>query len=406
MPLHEDTVVSRLPDFEQIQEKKARAGDCEGTVERPARDAPLRSAPRALGGRDMPPLPPGWGKPQPLRVVPPPPAMTNPRPAAARVARAARPAFDPIPEACFEPSVVMAVPQQQLAVARQVAAQVIAEAEPRPAAHGKVIVMFSCRGGAGATTLSVNTAAALARAGNSVCIVDLDLQLGDVFVALDLQAQTSIAALAREASTIDGAALKRRLARHDSGVYALAQAGQVDDVDGQLVERMPALLATLASHFDYVLIDGVRDFDDIALSVLDMADRIAMLLTQDVASVRRAARAITLFRRLGYSDAKLDLVLNRYRRRAQVTELDVLRALSLSVKTTVRNDYKKMQRAFDEGALIGDVARSSGVAKDLSRLAALFEHGKIAAPAPLSAQKAPDQKRGLFGLLRRAKEAE
>lgn len=300
----------------------------------------------------------------------------------------------------------MAVPQQQLAVARQVAAQVIAEAEPRPAAHGKVIVMFSCRGGAGATTLSVNTAAALARAGNSVCIVDLDLQLGDVFVALDLQAQTSIAALAREASTIDGAALKRRLARHDSGVYALAQAGQVDDVDGQLVERMPALLATLASHFDYVLIDGVRDFDDIALSVLDMADRIAMLLTQDVASVRRAARAITLFRRLGYSDAKLDLVLNRYRRRAQVTELDVLRALSLSVKTTVRNDYKKMQRAFDEGALIGDVARSSGVAKDLSRLAALFEHGKIAAPAPLSAQKAPDQKRGLFGLLRRAKEAE
>src|SRR3990172_9563219 len=99
-------------------------------------------------------------------------------------------------------------------------------------------------------------AATLARAGKRVCVVDLDLQLGDVFVALDLQPETSLAALAREASTIDGAALRRRLARHDAGFYALTQVGRIDDIDEHLVERMPALLAALTAEFDYVLVDG------------------------------------------------------------------------------------------------------------------------------------------------------
>src|SRR5262245_11173125 len=91
------------------------------------------------------------------------------------------------------------------------------------APRGKVIVVFGCRGGAGATMLAVNVGAQLVRTGRSVCVLDLDLQLGDVFVALDLEANTSISAVAREAKTLDAAALRRRLVRHDSGLYCLSQ---------------------------------------------------------------------------------------------------------------------------------------------------------------------------------------
>lgn len=401
MPRHEDTVVSRLPDFDQVQRKKL-ATRRPGFVRSNTR---VRRAVASLDGA-VPPPPAGWGddRVQPVRapVAPPP------------VPRKAAPAFEPIPEVHYEPSVVVPIPQQQLAMAQQTAERVMAAPDSTPAHAGRVIVMFSCRGGAGATSLAVNTAASLARSGKSVCVVDLDLQLGDVFVALDLDANTSLAALAREASTIDQSALKRRLARHDSGVYALSQAGQVDDVDGALIERLPALLATLAGHFDYVIVDGVRDFDDYALTVLDMADHIAMILTQDVASVRRAARAITLFRRLGYSDAKVDLVLNRYRRRAAVSEVDVLRALGLSVKATVRNDFKRMQRAFDEGALVNDIARGKGVAKDLDELADLYAMRAPQAAKPqltlvsdgataTATDQVTKQRDGLFGFLRRGR---
>jgi len=238
-----------------------------------------------------------------------------------------------------------------------------------PAKRGKLLVFFGCRGGAGATMLSVNVASSLARAGSSVCVVDLDLQLGDVFVALDLEPNTSIAALAREIDALDAAALRRRLVRHDSGVYALSQTGRLDDVDPELVERLPALLGVLLSHFDHVVVDGVRDFGDAALPVLDMADRIALVLTQDVQATRRAARVTQLFRKLGYPESKIQLVLNRHSGKAPVEESEIERVLSMPVAATVRNDYARLRQALDEGALLHDIARTAPVTRDVEYLA-------------------------------------
>lgn len=241
-------------------------------------------------------------------------------------------------------------------------------------AHGKILAVFGCRGGAGATMISVNLAASLARQGKSVCLVDLDLQLGDVFVALDMEANTSISALARECKNLDGAQLRRRLQRHDSGVYALSQTGRLDDVDPELAERMPALFETLCEHFDYVVVDGVRDFGDHALTVLDMADRIAMVVTQDVQAVRRASRVMQLFRRLEYADSKVHVIINRQTAKAPVAESEIERVLGTPVTASIRNDYGRLRAALDEGALLHDVARGAGVTKDVERVAkALFE---------------------------------
>src|SRR5262249_51177114 len=157
---------------------------------------------------------------------------------------------------------------------------------PAPLSRGKILCVFGCRGGAGATMLAVNVAAAFGKGGKSVVLVDLDLQLGDVFVALDLDAPTSLASLSREGKSLGGAALRRRLVRHDSGVYVLAQTGRLDDIDEGLAERIPGLLTALAEHFDHVVVDGVRDFGDHALAALDVADKVAMVVTQDVQAVR------------------------------------------------------------------------------------------------------------------------
>lgn len=390
MGLREDTVVSHLPDFNEFNEDESTRVE-RGTGTGIRKDRAISS----LNSR-LPALSSGWGsagpelqvvRPEMIRTVPDAPAHTPPPqrrrpptpPPAPRgqmsPARNNRPL--PLPDYEFEPSVVEMIPQPPRPAPEAAADEVAPVAAP--ATGGKVLVMFGCRGGAGSTTLAVNTAASLVRAGKKVCVVDLDLQLGDVFVALDLQPATSIAALAREASTIDAAALVRRLARHDSGVYALGQTGAVDDIDGGLAERLPALMSTLCDHFDYIIVDGVRDFGDCALSVLDMADDIAMVLTQDVASVRRAARAVTLFRRLGYSDSKMRLVLNRTTRKAAVPAEAVARALGLPVTASVRNDFKRVNAALDDGALLGDVARGKGVARDVEKLATVL--GRTAAPA-------------------------
>lgn len=402
--LREDTVVSALPEF--TDEERTRARGPRQFIESRT-DAAIAS----IGG-PVPPAPKGWGAAPRLKVVAEPartpvrrgaPPMPPPTPRAlANAQQVLR-----IPEPCFEPSVVESMPVPPRApVPQQPARQGIEQLAEQPGelpvagAQGKVIVLFGCRGGAGTTTLAVNTAGAIARSGKSVCIVDLDLQLGDVFVALDLTPETSLSALAREASTIDASALKRRLARHDSGIYALTQTGHPGDVDPQLAERLPALMSALADHFDYVIVDGVRDFGDYALAALDMADQVALVLAQDVASVRRAARAVTLFRRLGYSDVKLRLVLNRATRRARIGEPEIMRALGLPVAARVRNDFKRAAAALDDGALIGDVARGSGLANDVVALAGTLRAGADpGAGADQRAAVAPTARAGLLGRL-------
>ena len=366
MASREDTVVSRLPNrfvraatqVSQVKQLSEIDGFEEAQTCVPGIDTSARRAIAALDSMH-PPLGTDWGR----APIPAPPAYHPSEPQQAPAA----------PLHVVPPPVPPSFPHVSVAPAssRLDAPPVV----PAQNARGNVICVFGCRGGAGATTLSVNMAAQLTRAGKRVCVMDLDLQLGDVFVALDLQPETSIAALAREASTIDGAALLRRLARHDLGFYAVTQAGRIDDIDEQLVERMPALLAALTDHFDYVIVDGVRDFGDYALSVLDMADSVALVVTQDVAAVRRAGRVVTLFRQLGYGADKLRLVLNRRTRKSPVSEDEIERALQMPIAASVRNDYKRMRAAFDDGALVGDIARTSGVVKDIDELARVLATG-------------------------------
>jgi pilus assembly protein CpaE len=235
---------------------------------------------------------------------------------------------------------------------------------------GALTVVFGCRGGSGATTLAINTAASLVRAGRSVCIVDLDLHLGDVCVALDLDPQTSLASVAREAASLDATSLRRRLVQHASGICVLSQAGHVDDLDTELPARIPAMLDTLRSHFDHVIVDGIRDFGDCALPALEAATQVLVVVTQDVPSVRRAARVLGILRRLGVDESKSRLIVNRAVRGAAVDDTAIERALALRVAARVRED-DRVARALDDGVLLLDIARTRKIAGDLAAIATL-----------------------------------
>jgi pilus assembly protein CpaE len=265
----------------------------------------------------------------------------------------------------LEPSVIERMPVAARTVSPP--SQFLSQAPQR---RGELTVVFSCRGGGGATTLAVNTAALIARGGRSVCIVDLDLQLGDVCAALDVTAQTSLSSVAREVHTLDGVSLRRRLAQHGSGICALSQAGHLDDLDPQLPARLPQLLDTLRTHFDHVIVDGVRDFGDLALAALEGATRILVVVTQDVPSVRRAARVLGLFGALGIPEAKCALVVNRVARRAAIDDAAIERALAMKIAAHVREEAR-VGEALDTGALLVDVARTRPVIRDLARVATL-----------------------------------
>ncbi|MBX7102176.1 MAG: hypothetical protein K1X89_30955, partial [Myxococcaceae bacterium] len=236
-----------------------------------------------------------------------------------------------------------------------------------PAPQGKVVVVFGCRGGLGSTTAAVNLASRAARRGFHACVVDLDLHLGDVFVAVDLEPGRSLRAAARDCPQLEPAALRRSLQTHPNGFQLLSQVAHPEEVDVELPRQLPGLFAELKRAYDLVVVDGVRDFGDAALAGLDAASEVLLLVGLDVLSVRRARRVLHLLRKLQYPESRLRLVIADGARVGKIPLAEVEAALALRPTARLRHDAGAAAAALDAGTLLTDGSSSAG--RDLVALA-------------------------------------
>jgi pilus assembly protein CpaE len=259
---------------------------------------------------------------------------------------------------------------------------VLAQARPAEAAAGlgEIITIFPTRGGVGATTIATNLGGALKRRGSEVCLVDLDLHLGDVLSFLDLPSTNSITEVIANLARLDTQLLETSLVRHGSGLRVLAQGGKVEDAESVRTADIVALLELLRKHHQHLVVDGINGFDERSLAVLDASQHLVMVLTQDVPAVRSAKRCLELFRRLGYDDRKIKLVLNRYQRQSKISSEVVSEALGLPVNHIVSNDFPSAIEAINRGLMLQDLAPRSTLTRDIEAMAPLFMTDDSAGP--------------------------
>lgn len=254
---------------------------------------------------------------------------------------------------------------------------------------GKITAVLPVKGGMGATTLATNLAGAIQRTGKRVCVADLNLELGDVLSFLDVRGTYSLSDVAANTRRLDRELLDQSVPRHDSGVWVLSQTEKLAEGDGLDPEKAVAVLRFLRPHYDHLLVDGLRGFDDMSLAALDLADHILLLVTQEVPAVRDAQRCAEIFGRLGYDPARILLVVNRYQGSSTITTKVIEETVGLPVAATVGNDFSSLTRAVNRGVLLQDEAPRSVVARDLRVLAERI--------APSSAEAAhPSMLRRLF----------
>jgi pilus assembly protein CpaE len=257
-----------------------------------------------------------------------------------------------------------------------------------PAKQGKVIAMFGCKGGSGATTIAINLAGSLMNADSDapsrVAVIDLDLELGDVLVFLDMSSRYNFNDVLSNMHRLDADLLHSSLAGHKSGLRVLSQADQLEEASELTPPDFIKLITFLKQHYDFVVIDGLHDFREISLAALDRSDFIVCTMTQDIPALKNANRCLKIFRRLGYSDDKTRLVLNRYRNSGQLTTNAISDALARKIDGVVANDFPAVIKAINEGRLLFEKDPGSKVAKDIAELVKLFH------------DVTPVKKRGLF----------
>jgi len=177
---------------------------------------------------------------------------------------------------------------------------------------GRVVTVFSAKGGCGKTTLATNLGAALADAGKgTVALLDLDLAFGDVAIALQLFPTHTIADAVPIGEDLDGPALLSLLTTHRSGLQALVapmEPSAADSIDTALVVRIVDLLK---QEFDYVVIDTPPALDDNVLAAFDRSDVVALLATLDIPALKNLKLTLETLDLIGFPREKLKIVLNR-----------------------------------------------------------------------------------------------
>ncbi len=177
---------------------------------------------------------------------------------------------------------------------------------------GRLITVFSPKGGVGKTTIAANLAVALsAKPSLRVCLVDLDLGFGDIAITLQLFPARTIAdavALERE---LDFSVLEPLLTPHRRGFSTLVAPVQPDAKDSIPASLISRILAVLKQNFDYVIVDTSPAFDEHVLQAFDETDELLLVTTLDVPTLKNVKIACETLDLLNFPKPRRHLVLNR-----------------------------------------------------------------------------------------------
>ncbi|MCR4405952.1 MAG: response regulator [Anaerolineae bacterium] len=188
-----------------------------------------------------------------------------------------------------------------------------------PPKAGRIITVFSPKGGVGCSMIAVNLALAmqkLTEPDGKVVLVDASLQFGDVGVMLNLQATRSIADLASQIEELDSYLIETVLLPHPSQMKALLAPPRPEMADLLTPTHMKSVLEELRHNFDYVIVDTWTALHDLVLQVLDISDRIVLVTVPDVPSIKNTRLFFDVTEALEYPPNKLVLVVNQADRRS------------------------------------------------------------------------------------------
>jgi pilus assembly protein CpaE len=236
--------------------------------------------------------------------------------------------------------------------------------------HGRIITVFSNKGGVGSTTVTTNLSVFLAvQKQLSTCLVDLVLQFGSVTSFLNLEPTYTILDLVRNIKKIDPLVLDGSLVKHASGVRVLAEPFNAEDARRIKPSDIEEILNTLVQSFKVVVIDSPKEFDETSFVALDKAHLILFVTEMDVPSLKSAHRAFELFDRMQIYPNKIRLVLNRYVKNKLMSLESVEKTLGIKVFWTLPNDYPTAIAALNQGLSILDTEPKSALARSYEGLA-------------------------------------
>lgn len=237
----------------------------------------------------------------------------------------------------------------------------------------RVISVYSNKGGVGKTSVATNLAYELAKiTKENVALIDLNFQLGDVTTFLDLKPSFNISYMLQNLDKINEDFLLSTLERYkDTTLYVLADPPYFKQVDNVSSKNITGLFNILRDTFSYVVVDTAGGFDSKAITALENSDLIFLATIVNLPAIRNCQRCLEFFDKLGYSDDKVQVLINRYMENDEINAEDVEEVLGKKLYWKIPNNYFTMMSAINKGVPVTDINSDSNVALSFKNLALL-----------------------------------
>jgi pilus assembly protein CpaE len=243
---------------------------------------------------------------------------------------------------------------------------------PKDEKVGRIVALFSPKGGVGRTTIATNLAVALRSATERrVALVDFSLLFGDIAIMMNLPTSKTVVDLIPAIDALYPELLDSIMVEHASGVRVLLAPPRPELAELLTADHLRAILGLLRSHYDYVVIDTRPSFDDAMLAVLDLSDQIVALTTLEMPAVKNIRLFLEVAEALGYPPGKLMLVLNRADSAGGIRVEDIEQSIRFKVAASIVNAGQLMTAAVNQGVPVVMSNRDSQVSRDILELARL-----------------------------------
>jgi pilus assembly protein CpaE len=237
--------------------------------------------------------------------------------------------------------------------------------------HGGMICVLGLKGGSGKTLTSTNLAVALADAGHRVTIVDLDLQFGDVGLALGLSPEKTIYDLVRSGGSLDAQKIEDFLMVHRSGLRALLAPARPDEAGAISNEFLHEVYLLLREVNDFVIVDTPPSFTPAVIAAVDASTDQCMVAMLDALSLKNAKLGLETLERMECDTTRIRFVLNRADSNVGIGKEDVSAIMGGRPDVFVPSD-RNITRSINHGEPVVLERRRSDAAKAFRALAEFY----------------------------------
>jgi pilus assembly protein CpaE len=221
---------------------------------------------------------------------------------------------------------------------------------PEPSGpSGKLVAIYSSKGGVGCTFIATNLAILLHSAEAPTVLVDGDLQFGDVTTFLNLQARNSVSTLVPHVDELDEVMLDDVLLRYENDLRVLAAPPSPELADELTGEIIGKILDHLTRQYAYIVVDAGSTLDDATVAILEMADLILSVITPDIPSIKNSRSLLDVFSALEIQPERVLFVLNEYERGDSIDSQKVADSLHVEVIAGLPFDHRTVKSAINRG---------------------------------------------------------